>query len=532
MWKWIAIVAGVLTLLLVALVVAVPWFLHTRAFQAYIAQAATQALGRPVKFAALSVALLPRPTVKLRGLEVADDPAFRGGPFLAVREGRIGMRVRPLLSGRVELTDLTLEQPTVTVVADKRGRWNWASLGIPGAGPGSGPKAGGRAGGGAGGTLLLSRIDVVDGRIRYGTLGVAPSAARLDEITLTQINLATSQVAPGAGVRFEGDALAEPGRVRLLVREASLTPTGSRSLAEMALRGTVEAEVPDVAPLRRLLGSAPAVAGPMHGRFQISGTLSRPAATGVARSGGLVLSEGGPRCEPGRRQLPVSDLHMPLVYTGTSIESAPLKARVADGLVTFNLSIALGSPPVATLRDIKATGVDPGPILRDLLCQPGAVTGPMDLAGEARLHLDDPWKTVSGSGRVKIGPGRVTGKDVVDLINEAAALADLASAATDPERRRPVAPLEFTSITATYTIAGGVVRTDDLLYEAPDLRVTGAGTFGLADGRVNLALTLTQGRNEVKALVAGTAGSLSIVPTAVRIQDARRIRRLLDTLLR
>ncbi len=182
----------------------------------------------------------------------------------------------------------------------------------------------------------------------------------------------------------------------------------------------------------------------------------------------------------------MSDLRIPIAYTGTRIESAPLQARVVNGSVTLRLSIALGSPPAATLKDIKITGVDLGPVLIDFLCQPGAVTGPMDLTGEASLRLDDPWRTVSGSGRLRIGPGRVTGKDVVNLVNEAAALADLASAVAGPERRGlRAAPLDFTSITATYTITGGVVKTDDLLYEGPDLRVAGAGTFGLADGRVD-----------------------------------------------
>ncbi len=177
MLKWIFIAAGGLALLLVAALAALPWFLNTKAFQAYVAQAATHALGRHVRFASLSIAPFPLPTVKLRGLEVADDPAFRTGPFLTMREGRIGIRIRPLLSGRIELADLTLEEPTIMVVEDQRGRWNWASLGASAPGPTGASKVGGRVGAATAGAVLLSRISVVDGRMRYGKLGVKESGS-------------------------------------------------------------------------------------------------------------------------------------------------------------------------------------------------------------------------------------------------------------------------------------------------------------------------------------------------------------------
>src|SRR5262249_38196138 len=129
MLKWIFIAAGALVVLLGAALAALPWFLNTPAFRAYVSQTAAHAIGRPVKFASLRIAPLPLPTVRLGGLEVADDPAFRTGPFLTMSEGRIGIRLKPLLSGRIELADLTLEEPTVTLLEDQRGRWNWASLG-------------------------------------------------------------------------------------------------------------------------------------------------------------------------------------------------------------------------------------------------------------------------------------------------------------------------------------------------------------------------------------------------------------------
>ena len=89
---------------------ALPWLVDAPRVQAYIAQAASQVLGRPVRFASFSVSAFPTPSVRLKGFEVAEDPRFGTQPFLTVAEGRVGIKLRPLLTGRVELSDLTLEK--------------------------------------------------------------------------------------------------------------------------------------------------------------------------------------------------------------------------------------------------------------------------------------------------------------------------------------------------------------------------------------------------------------------------------------
>ena len=126
--RWLLVAAGALLLVVVGALAALPWLVDTPKVQAYISQQASQALGRPVRFASLSIELLPRPAVRLRGLSVADDPRFGAAPFLTVEEGRFGLRLRPLFSGRVELTDLTLDRLRVEIVEDG-GRLNIATLG-------------------------------------------------------------------------------------------------------------------------------------------------------------------------------------------------------------------------------------------------------------------------------------------------------------------------------------------------------------------------------------------------------------------
>jgi hypothetical protein len=163
------------------------------------------------------------------------------------------------------------------------------------------------------------------------------------------------------------------------------------------------------------------------------------------------------------------------------------------------------------------------------------VTGPLDLTGEATLRLPEPLPTLRGSGRLQIGAGRVIGPDLLEALTQALALTDLVSTALEGGRRgRPVpgSPLNFDSITATYTITNGVARTEDLVYVARDLRLTGVGSYGLVDGRTAMDVVVTQGGNRVKARVAGGPGALTIVPTDVRIKEPRDLRKTLDRLLR
>jgi len=163
-----------------------------------------------------------------------------------------------------------------------------------------------------------------------------------------------------------------------------------------------------------------------------SGTPARIVATGAVGFDQLTLAQDRPQCEPRRRQLQLSGLRVPVAYAGTQLESTPLEAKVANGTVSLRLAVAFGSAPVATLKDIKVKGVELGPILVDFLCQAYAVTGPMDLTGEASLRATDPWRTANGSGRLRIGPGKVMGKDVVNLVNQVVGLAGAASALLSP----------------------------------------------------------------------------------------------------
>jgi len=225
MLKWTLVGLAVLVALVLGALLALPLLLDTPAIQSYASQAASHALGRPVKFNALSISALPLPSVKLRGLQVAEDPAFGPGPFITVSEGRMRIRIRPLLQGRVELADLTLEEPRIHVVEDAAGRLNVATLGggAPPA-PAGPPRVGaGRPAAAAAGAVLLSRVRIVKGAIDYQKAGATSAQFTLDAIDVT-----VTQAVAGEALRVSGSAHRERGARASVRRRAAQGGGGHR----------------------------------------------------------------------------------------------------------------------------------------------------------------------------------------------------------------------------------------------------------------------------------------------------------------
>ena len=96
-------------------------------------------------------------------------------------------------------------------------------------------------------------------------------------------------------------------------------------------------------------------------------------------------------------------------------------------------------------------------------------------------------------------------------------------------------PLEFESITGTYQIVNGVITTRDLLYTSKPMKVAIAGSFGFATRNMDLDMTISHGRGDLKAKVTGNASSPSIrvnPATILRDVDKGKIDKGLGDLLK
>lgn len=529
MLKWVGLVLGALVVLVAGTLAALPWLVNTPRVRAQAAQAAAQALGRPVVIGSVSLRGLPTPTLRLRGIEVAEDPRFGGAAFLLVEEGRMSVRLRPLLSGRVELTDLVLERARVDLVED-RGHWNVETLGPTAAParPGARPAAG--EGSAAYVVPLISVLRVVDGAVQYRRRGHDTPVVRFERVNVTVVPSVR-----GAAVELKGDAVGEPGGVSVRVVSASLGAAPGRGVAEAPIKATLEVEAPEVGALAPLAFASPRVAGRVRGTLEVSGTVGRPVAVGEMRAERLTITESRPRCAPPtERTLGIEDVRAPLSLSSSRAESAPARARLGGGTISLHARIAWHPTPLLRLSRIEARGVEASRILGDYLCQPYAVSGPLEFTGEATIDPRDAWRTLGGSGRFRVAPGRLTGSGTLALLAEAARLGGVAVAVAEGTARglTAPAPAKFESLDGSYRVTQGVVSVDDLVYRATGLTVTATGTYGLVDGRVEMAVTAGQGATQVRGRLSGVAGSLRIIATGATIPERGAIRRLLDRLMR
>jgi AsmA-like protein len=519
------IVVAFLLLLALGTLALLPRLVDTPAFHASLSQTAGHVVGRPVKFASISVSLLPLPNVKLRGLEIADDPRFGATPVLQVGEVRLGVRVRPLLSLRIELASIALDKARVELV-EEGGRWNVATLATAAAPPKSSLRTvPGLPATAAVGSVLVSRVRFTDAAVHVRRRGSPREDFRVDGI-----NAIVSGVG-GAELDIRGEARLEPGGLKLSDIRATVGFRGP----EPPVKASLGVEAADVAPLAQVfLVASPSLSGPVKGRLQLAGTPARLGATGEFELSRVTVSQEKPQCPaPTRRRLVFDSVRVPVLLKPAAFESAPLSARLGRGTLAVNATVALDAARLVRLTDIKVAGVELLPVLEGYLCEGFAVSGVLDLGGELSMRASDMWRTMNGTGHFAVGPGRVVGKGALALVRETLQAGGVIDGALRGNFSGPgKTALEFQSITGTYRITGGLARTDDLAYRAKDLTVTAAGTYALADGRTDMAVVITQSAGQFRAQVTGSEGSYRVVPMGVKIKDPEEIKKFLDRLLR
>ena len=528
--KWVFAVVAAVVLLTAAAIVAVPRLVDVSRVQSLIANNASHALGRPVRFASLSVSVFPLPGVTLHKLEVAEDPRFGAAPFLTLDSGRLRLRLRPLLTGRVEFAELVLAKPVITVIRDPRGRLNVASLGAspeprpapraPRPSPGTG---------GAAPILLPTSVRITDGVLVYVTQGARYRVERLD-LTL---DAAPPQVA------VKGSARLTPGDVTLKITDGLLTVPASHALADAPVRATVTIDGDDLSPVvATFAGPAPSVAGALKGTLAVAGTVGAPTASGDLKLSKLVVARMNPQCpEPKRRTLAIPSVTLNTAWRDGRLTAQPMLAEMPKGTITARLTADVHQGMRVRLDDLAVKALPLESVLVDFLCQGYAVSGPLDLSGELAFAAARPLETLSGPGSLRIGAGKIVGRDALSLISGVVrvggAVSSLLSADLPPSTF--ASPVEFDSITGTYRITDGIATSRDLLYTSRTMKVSLAGDYVLASGGMNLDMLVRHSRGEVRAKVTGTAAApaIRIVPSSLlRSLDQEKVETGLRDLLK
>ena len=129
MKKRIAIAVGVVVALLVVVVIAAALFVDVNRYRGLVQTQLEQQLQRKITLGTMSLGLIPL-RFQAADTVIADDPQFGGQqPFL--RAGSLDVRVGllSLLRGNVSVSALDLQRPTVELIKNKQGTWNFSTLG-------------------------------------------------------------------------------------------------------------------------------------------------------------------------------------------------------------------------------------------------------------------------------------------------------------------------------------------------------------------------------------------------------------------
>src|SRR5271169_6287705 len=98
-----------------------------------------QQLDRKVALGNMELGLFPL-RFRVYNLAIADDPKFSTRAFVQTQELSVSVKLLPLLSKSVQIDSLALERPSVELIKNAEGVWNFATLGqnAPAAAPSSG----------------------------------------------------------------------------------------------------------------------------------------------------------------------------------------------------------------------------------------------------------------------------------------------------------------------------------------------------------------------------------------------------------
>ena len=97
-------------------------------YRSAVSRSLSTAIGRDVTVRDVSMHLLPTPGLTLNGLVVADDPRFSAEPILRAEEVTAALRISSLWRGRLEISQLSLNDPSLNLVRLPNGDWNVESL--------------------------------------------------------------------------------------------------------------------------------------------------------------------------------------------------------------------------------------------------------------------------------------------------------------------------------------------------------------------------------------------------------------------
>ncbi|MDQ7246106.1 AsmA family protein [Dongia sedimenti] len=125
MKKLLYFVGGIVVLVIAAALIA-PFFIDLNDYKGTIEAKAKEATGRDLKIdGKISLSLLPLPSVTVDGIKFGNAPGGTAPNMAEIESAKVKVAVMPLLSDKVQITEITLTRPVIVLEKLKDGTGNW-----------------------------------------------------------------------------------------------------------------------------------------------------------------------------------------------------------------------------------------------------------------------------------------------------------------------------------------------------------------------------------------------------------------------
>jgi AsmA protein len=458
----VKIVIGLLIVLILVAggILALPFLIDLNRYQDQYKPLIEDALNRKVQVQDIRMTIWPRIGARVAGFTVLDDPAFGSSPFASLASLDIGVKLVPLFSGKVEVEEIMLRHPVITVMKNRNGVLNVSTIGRTGIAV---PKTPSRAPipSTEGPLKILALLAVDRVSIAGGTLNYRDQSATNP----------TEYIVQDMEILLEGVRLGQSPtlHVGMLVQPFNLP---------VKLDGTFgpvkESTDIDAINLRLALGKTD---------FTITGrTVGRNASLNI--SAPVINTANLPIAIPLQEPVDLNDLQIAAEIQGQDVLLRRLSFQLFDGQVAAEGKVTSGSetPPFTSKTTIQ--GLQLGPALNTLATTQVSISGTaganLSLQGRG-FSMPDLTASLEGIGHVAVKDGKIEG---VNLLQEAISILNVAGISFDN-----VKATAFSTIESDLAIQHGTIIVQRLFMDSHDFQATGGGTIGF-DQKLNLAMNL------------------------------------------
>jgi AsmA protein len=552
MKKLLAVFAG-LTILVILAALILPFVIDLNAHQARYLPMLEERLNRKVILKDLRLTLLPRLGVRIKGFTIMDDPLFGTAAFATLGSLDLGLKLRPLLSGRVEVGEIIIRDPTILVIKNSLGLLNVSTLGKKG--PPLAQKPGipspPRQPLEVLSLLAVDRLSLTDGQLNY----IDRSSPAPNEYLVKKLQVLVRGVGLGLTPVLHMNATVQPFNLPVRV-DGSLGPlTENLDLAAFIfdiavgkaffeLRGDVVGGTTRFAvsspgittgdlPLRLAL-IRPVSVKDIHvtgeikdsqlniGSLDVLIPLGRHAVTvkGSSINGETKLKFTAPVVNtadlpvllPLKKPIEITDLQVAAELEPSHAHLRDTSFRLFGGQVRGQGELKTGAVPAPFNGKVMGAGLQLGPVMDVLGTDKVSISGTAsaDLKFEGKgFSMPELISFLEGTGHLSVRDGKIEG---MNLLQEAAALLKAMGFTRDLG-----AATVFSAIDSNLKLQRGVVTVESLKMDSPDFQATGNGTISF-DKSLNMRVTLSLSESLSKeisgisplAKVALTRGRISV----------------------